>query len=82
MKILFFSFRDSFFCNKSQFFRAAVAGSTAGEQFFFVRIKQKANTHLKGVISVDGESSGFLGLFLLDPNSPFLGLDGLYMAAT
>ena len=36
--------------------------------------------HLKGVISVDGESSGLLGLFLEDPNNPFLGLDGLYMA--
>ena len=36
--------------------------------------------HLKGVISVDGESSGLRGLFLEDPNIPFLGLDGLYMA--
>ena len=39
-------------------------------------------SHLKGVMSVDGESRGFLGLFLEDPNSPFLGLDGLYMADT
>ena len=40
-------------------------------------------SYLKDVMSVEGESRGFLGLFLdpaVDPKRPFLGLEGLHIS--
>ena len=37
-------------------------------------------TYLNGVTGFsEGDKSRFLGLFLAEPNAPFLGLDGLYI---
>ena len=38
------------------------------------------SAYLNGVTGFsDGDNSGLLGLFLADPNAPFLGLEGLYI---
>ena len=48
---------------------------------FFIRvILCLVLAYLNGVTCFsDGDNNGLLGLFLAEPNPPFLGLDGLYI---